>query len=181
MKKATCVAFVDLASTLWICLVHHSSCEKAPTNVAITGCSTVAVHIFGASLSEPHTSVTALRTCVCMLACLFACLDRPLTVNFKWAHSNISRRSIVHEACEGQWRPDCQSAASAIQSEDDRSWSTHGNLILICASTDNSRPLTGGTKIWTVVAWLPGSLQVGPCINGTHKRQKFSSWLQYKA
>ena len=24
----------------------------------------------GASLSEPHTSVTLLRTCVCMLACL---------------------------------------------------------------------------------------------------------------
>ena len=26
-----------------------------------------------ASLSEPHTSVTALRMCVCMSACLFAC------------------------------------------------------------------------------------------------------------
>ena len=29
--------------------------------------------IVGASLSEPHTSVTSLRTCVCMLACLLAC------------------------------------------------------------------------------------------------------------
>ena len=38
--------------------------------------------IIGASLSEPHTSVTALCTCVCMLACLLACL-RPYTVNFK--------------------------------------------------------------------------------------------------
>ena len=28
--------------------------------------------VIGASLSEPHTSVTALRTCVCMLACLLA-------------------------------------------------------------------------------------------------------------
>ena len=35
--------------------------------------------IIGASLSEPHTSVTALRMRVCMLACL----DRPLTENFK--------------------------------------------------------------------------------------------------
>ena len=45
-----------------------------------------------ASLSEPHTSVTALRTHVCMLVRL----DRPLTVNFKWAHSNISRWWNVH-------------------------------------------------------------------------------------
>ena len=35
--------------------------------------------LIGASLSKPHTSMTALRTCVCMLACL----DRPLTENFK--------------------------------------------------------------------------------------------------
>jgi len=26
--------------------------------------------VIGASLSEPHTSVTALRTCMCRLACL---------------------------------------------------------------------------------------------------------------
>ena len=35
--------------------------------------------IIGVSLSEPHTSVTALRMHVCMLVGL----DRPLTVNFK--------------------------------------------------------------------------------------------------
>ena len=29
--------------------------------------------IFGASLSEPHTSVTALHMCMCMFACLLAC------------------------------------------------------------------------------------------------------------
>ena len=52
-----------------------------------------------ASLSEPHTSGTALWKCVNVQACL-----RPYTVNFKWAHSNISRRSIsraldlLHEA-----------------------------------------------------------------------------------
>ena len=38
-----------------------------------------ALEFIGASLSKPHTSVTALRTRVCMLVCL----DRPLTVNFK--------------------------------------------------------------------------------------------------
>ena len=37
------------------------------------------VHIFGASLSEPHTSGTALGKCVCnVLVCL-----RPYTINFK--------------------------------------------------------------------------------------------------
>jgi len=30
--------------------------------------------LVGASLSEPHTSVTSLRACVCMLVCLLACL-----------------------------------------------------------------------------------------------------------
>ena len=43
--------------------------------------------VIGASLSEPHTSVTALCTHVCMLVCL----DRPLIINFKWPHLNISR------------------------------------------------------------------------------------------
>ena len=38
---------------------------------------THAAVVFGASLSEPHTSVTSLHTCVCM----FACLDRPLIVS----------------------------------------------------------------------------------------------------
>jgi len=31
--------------------------------------------IIGASLSEPHTSVTSLHTCVCMFACLLAWSD----------------------------------------------------------------------------------------------------------
>ena len=40
--------------------------------------------IVGASLSEPHTSVTSLRTCVCMYVCMYVCLDRPLTENFNF-------------------------------------------------------------------------------------------------
>jgi len=35
--------------------------------------------LIGASLSEPHTSVTSLR----MRVCIYLCLDRPLTGNFK--------------------------------------------------------------------------------------------------
>ena len=33
------------------------------------------IEVIGASLSEPHTSVTSLHPCVCMFACLLACLD----------------------------------------------------------------------------------------------------------
>ena len=32
--------------------------------------------MIGASLSEPHTSMTALCTCVCMYVCLFAAIYR---------------------------------------------------------------------------------------------------------
>ena len=130
------------------------------------------MHIIGASLSKPHTSVTTLRTCVCMLACLLACLDRPLTVNFKWAYSNISQRSILWrpvEASGGQWRPDCQSAVSATWSKDDWSWCTRGNLILVCASTDDDGPLA--VQIWTV----------GRAMQTVLKRQECSLWFRCRA
>ena len=39
------------------------------------------VNLIGASLSEPHTSMTALRMCVCMSVCLV--YVRPYTENFK--------------------------------------------------------------------------------------------------
>ena len=48
--------------------------------------------IIGASLSEPHTSVTAFVEVVCMYVCL-----RLYTVNFKWAHLNISWRLNVQD------------------------------------------------------------------------------------
>ena len=47
------------------------------------------VGMIGASLSESHTSVTALRTCVC----IWLAMDRPLTVNFKSADL---RKLYVH-------------------------------------------------------------------------------------
>ena len=37
----------------------------------------------GQAWANPHITMTALSMCV------YACLDRPLTINFKWAHSNI--------------------------------------------------------------------------------------------
>ena len=50
--------------------------------------------IIGASLSEPHTSMTALVEVVCMYVCL-----RPYTINFKWAHLNILWRPFVYAIC----------------------------------------------------------------------------------
>ena len=54
------------------------ACLLAARNKASTA-SKVRVHteIIGVSLSEPHTSKTALRVCVCILVCLWPC-----TVNF---------------------------------------------------------------------------------------------------
>ena len=41
-------------------------------------------------------------------------------------------------------------------------------MALVCASTDNGRPLTGGANlIRTVVDWVTSGS--GPCINGTQK------------
>ena len=47
--------------------------------------------IIGASLSEPHTSVTVLRTRVSIYLSTYLSMDRPLTLNFKLAPSNISQ------------------------------------------------------------------------------------------
>ena len=42
-------------------------------------------------------------------------------------------------------------------------------VTLVCTSTNDGRPLTGGLNlIWTVVDWAASGS--GPWINGTHKR-----------
>ena len=78
----------------------------------------------GASLSEPHTSGTALRTCVCMSVCLQVCL-RPYTVNSKY----LTKSSCIGEGYS-------QSAALVTWSEDNWSWSTHSTLIVVCTATN---------------------------------------------
>ena len=46
--------------------------------------------LIGASLSEPHTSVTALRTCVCMYVCMSVCGHIPKILNKRvWTHSKL--------------------------------------------------------------------------------------------
>ena len=45
-------------------------------------------------------------------------------------------------------------------------------VVLVCAYTDDGRPLTGDTKlIWTVVDWVTSGS--GPCINSTHKHPRY--------
>ena len=44
------------------------------------------MQLIGASLSEPHTSVTALCRCVCIRLCL-----QPYTINFKSAFKCFSK------------------------------------------------------------------------------------------
>ena len=91
--------------------------------------------MIGASLSEPHTSVTSLRTCVCMFVCLFVCLlawtdHLPKILNQR---IQIFHEDRYREASEGltvrvqRWRP----GAKTTEIE-----STRDNLVLICASTE---------------------------------------------
>ena len=61
--------------------------------------------VVGASLSEPHTSGTALRKCVCnLLVCL-----RPYTINYKCAFKYFPKIECLH----GTMLCYCQSAALA--------------------------------------------------------------------
>ena len=73
--------------------------------------------LVGVSLSEPHTSGTALWKCVNVRPCLLACLQ-PYTVNFKCTFKYFSKIERPHALGEGQcWASYCQSAALATVAE----------------------------------------------------------------
>ena len=103
--------------------------------------------IIGVSQSEPHTSVTALHT----RGCTYACLDWPLTLNLN------ERIQIFHDDRHrvnwGTWRPVesyCQSAALSTRR---KTTEVKALVALVCASTDDGRPLIGGTNLisWSTV------------------------------
>ena len=54
--------------------------------------------VIGASLSEPHTSRTALRMCLCMFACLLAIYRKFLMSTVKF---NIMKIEFMHSVGEG--------------------------------------------------------------------------------
>ena len=99
--------------------------------------------IIGASLSEPHTSGTALRRCVCIQPCL-----RPYTVNFKCAFKYFPK--IEHPRALTGLLPEY--SVSNRSGGDGSSIRTHGTLLLVCHSsygppvTINSRLLADRTK-----------------------------------
>ena len=72
----------------------------------------------GASLSEPHTSVIALCTCVS----IYPSMDRPLTVNFNIlsVHAAPCRRALElsHENEYEGLLPDCRVGVKESESED---------------------------------------------------------------
>ena len=99
------------------CQYMTTSCQYMEQNLQLP----VSIwKIIGVSLSEPHTSVTALRKCVCILACL-----RPYTINFKWVHLNISQRLVSCQPAvdEGllSLLPECSNCVKETWSEDDSS------------------------------------------------------------
>ena len=61
----------------------------------------------------------------------------------------FTKIDIMREECEGQWR-----ATVRVQSRGSGAKTTEveAHVALVCASTDDGRPLTGSTNlIWTVV------------------------------
>ena len=97
--------------------------------------------------------------CACACVCLLASLLGPTTYckfqirTFKY----FMKIDIVHEACEGQWRPDSLSECSVGNPELRRLKFKHTwQLILICASTDDGRPVHRGYKTYMDGGWLPG-------------------------
>ena len=81
-------------------------------HISSTSCTCCTCCFIGVSLSESHTSGTALHTCVWLLACLL-----PYTVNFKWVHFKIlkfTKIELVHsavawmEGLEQNWRPEAK-------------------------------------------------------------------------
>ena len=66
-------------STLEVDKALSAPCKKQNIDVNETSPEAIvaffSLHsLIGASLSEPHTNVTALRTCVCMYVCMSVCL-----------------------------------------------------------------------------------------------------------
>ena len=103
-------------------------------------------YIFGASLSKPHTSVTALH----MRVCIYVWTDHlPEILNeqIQIFHYDLTKIDIVK-----QWRATVQ-----VQRQEPTAMMTklEARMALVCASTDDSRPLTGCTNlIWSVVNWV---------------------------
>ena len=118
-----------------------TNCWVLITNCHLLGIVTYLILvIIGASLSEPHTSVTALAEVVCMYVCL-----GPYTVNFKWAYLNISWKPFCMRYTQpavASVKGHCQSAVPVWRNPEERRRLklTHGWQLR--TMTDKGRLLT---------------------------------------
>ena len=84
----------------------HCVCDEALATLWY--CLWDTLHIIGASLSEPHTSVTALCMCVCISK--LVCLDRALTVDLNehiqiFHNDGCPHRRVLQQTSEQKpWR-----------------------------------------------------------------------------
>ena len=91
--------------------------------------------------------MTALHTHVYLF------LDRPLKILNECIQ--VFHEDRYREACEGHWR-----ATVSVQRRGPRAKTTEvkARVALVCASTDDGRPLTDGKNlVWTVVEGSPAS------------------------
>ena len=97
---------------------------------------------------------------------VFSCEDC-FTYIVVGASLHFTKIDIVREACEGQWR-----VSECSVGDLERRRLKFAHMVLVCASTDDGRPLTGGTNL-ICRQWSAGSLWVAD--HAYQKRQRFSS------
>ena len=153
----------------YIAILQHIYLKTLPTSCCrweIVHTLAVVSRVIGASLSEPHTSMTAFAEVVCMSVGL-----RPYTINFKWVHVNISWRLNV-ASCMWWWvQPAvCQWRASArAQHWREGSPRNEYNVNARMAAADHDRQgQAAHRQCKSHILW-------SPCIINTHNRKKFSS------
>ena len=113
-------------------------------------------HFIGESLSEPHTSETALIAQMCVYTTL-----QPYIINFKWVHSNISWRLIL---CTKHGLLPCPSAV----------WVTWREVKACVAISGLCfyRPSTvGHSHRWYKYGQWLRSLQIEPVMHGMNDTQ----------
>ena len=100
----------------------------------------------GTSLREAHTKVTALHTCV------YICLDRPLTIYFKWANYNISRRLNVHGRVPEELHSTINSYNDSMQKNSIITAHCTHHLPFSKKKTQTSRQFTGNPTLTCMLA-----------------------------
>ena len=101
------------------------------------------VHVWlGQAWVSPTLAHTCVYACVYVHVCIYVCmLDRPLTVNYKWAHSTLFHKDWMnaHVMCDG--------ATAKLASELKE---PQGAKVIVCSMHSNSLP--DKSMLW--IRWL---------------------------